>query len=190
MVVRMRKPAQVFQIKVVLRGSRPPIWRRIHVRSDITLAKLHDILQVVMGWTDSHLHQFVIGREYYGVPDEEEFGFTETLSERKYRLGDLVPGEKARFGYDYDFGDGWAHSLLVEKVLPLQESLSLPRCLAGARACPPEDVGGIWGYQEFLETIRDPSRPEHNERLDWIGGSFDPERFDLDEVNEILRQLK
>ena len=99
-------------------------------------------------------------------------------------------GEDSRFTYDYDFGDGWEHVLEVEKVLLPQKGVRYPVCLDGARACPPEDVGGMGGYEEFLKAIRDPNHPEHEEYLDWIGGNFDPEQFDLDEVNDILRSLK
>ena len=184
------KSVKIYQIKVTLRGSRPPIWRRIQVRGNTTLAKLHRILQRVMGWTDMHLHQFVIREKYYGVPDEEDLGPHKTSDERKHKLSDLVPAEGSQFAYNYDFGDYWQHVLMVEKTLPLQESARYPVCLAGARACPSEDVGGIRGYENFLQALADPNHPEHEEYLEWIGGSFDPEAFDLDEVNQLLRAMR
>ena len=190
MPARLAKPVQTYQIKVTLRGSHPPIWRRIQVRSDITLAKLHRILQCVMGWQDSHLHQFVIQDQRYGVPDEDDAGPRETKDERKYKLGDMLPGENSQFMYDYDFGDNWQHVLVVEKTLPPQEGIQDPVCLAGARACPPEDVGGLSGYQNFLEAMRDPRHPEHQEFLDWIGGEFDSEEFDVDQINQKLRSIR
>ncbi len=187
---RTQIPAQIYQIKVTLSDSQPPIWRRIQVRSDITLAELHRILQIVMGWTDMHLHQFVIRDKYYGIPDEEDIGLSKTIDERKHKLGDVLPGENSQFLYDYDFGDNWEHVLLIEKVLPPQKGVHYPLCLDGACACPPEDVGGTLGYKHFLDAISNPTHPEHKECLDWIGGEFDPKQFDVDEVDHILRSVK
>ena len=181
---------QIYQIKITLRGSRPPIWRRIQVRCDITLAQLHRILQAVMGWTDSHLHRFLIRGEPYGVRDQDEIGFSRTIDERRYKLERVGPGENFRFTYTYDFGDGWEHDILVEDVLSPTEGVRYPVCLAGARACPPEDVGGIPGYENFLEATRNPEHPEHKEYLEWIGGHFDPEAFDVSAINQQLRRLK
>ena len=163
----MPKPVEIYQIKVTLRDSQPLIWRRIQVRSDITLAKLHRTLQRVMGWEDAHLHEFVIQDEHYGVPDQGEEEPRRTKDERKYKLGDVVPGEGSQFRYNYDFGDYWQHALVIEKTLPAQEGTRYPACLAGARACPPEDVGGISGYENFLEALRD---PEHRNMVNtWNG---------------------
>ncbi len=187
---RMAKPVQVLQIKVTLRDSQPLIWRRFQVRSDITFVKLHRILQRVMGWEDAHLHEFVVRDERYGVPDEEDVGPRKTRDERKYKLSDVVPAEGSQFAYNYDFGDYWQHVLVIEKTLPPQEGAQYPVCLAGARACPPEDVGGISGYENFLQAINSPDHPEHGEYLEWIGGDFDPEAFDVDGVNQRLRRLK
>ena len=181
----------IHQIKVTLYDSKPPIWRRILVRSDITLGELHDIIQVVMeGWADYHLHQFTVGQTYYGVPDPDYEGFVEMRDESQVKLNQIVTGEKFKFRYEYDFGDSWEHVLLVEKVLPPEEGVEYPVCIKGRRACPPEDVGGIWGYYGFLEAIRDPEHPEHENYLDWIGADFDPEAFDLDEVNAWLQALR
>jgi hypothetical protein len=187
---RTPRPAEIYQIKVTLRDSQPPIWRRIQVRSDITLAKLHKVLQRVMGWTDTHLHQFVIRDERYGVPDEEDVGPRKTKDERKYKLGDVVPAEGSQFAYNYDFGDYWQHVLVVEKTLSAAEGVRYPICLAGARACPPEDVGGIPGYENFLQAVNNPNHPEHKEYLEWIGGTFDAEAFDLDAANRRLRLIR
>ena len=189
MPAQMPRPVEIYQIKVTLRDSQPPIWRRIQVRSDITLAKLHRILQRVMGWEDAHLHQFVIGGEYYGRPDQEEEP-RRTKDGRKYRLSEVVPGEHSQFRYNYDFGDCWQHTLVIEKTLPPQESARYPVCLEGARACPPEDVGGTPGYENFLEAMRDPKHPEHKEFSEWIGGNFDPEAFDVEPVNQRVRGIR
>jgi len=176
--------AAVYQLKITLRDSKPPIWRRVQVPGDITLYKLHRVLQVVMGWTDSHLHQFVIDGRYYGEPDPE---FREVVSEKRVRLSQVVGDEKARFVYEYDFGDNWQHQIVVERILPPEEGKSYPVCLAGERAAPPEDCGGIWGYYELLQTLSNPDDPEHAQMLEWAGGPIDPEAFDLEEINQMLR---
>ncbi|MBU1662577.1 MAG: plasmid pRiA4b ORF-3 family protein [Chloroflexi bacterium] len=182
------KSKQIYQIKVTLRDSSPPIWRRIQVRSDTRLDELHLILQDVMGWDNYHMHQFVIQGEYYGQPCDDDF--MDMRNESKYKLSDLVSGEKFKFVYEYDFGDSWEHSLLVEKILPVEKGIQYPVCIKGKRACPPEDVGGVWGYASFLEAINDPKNPEHEEYLEWVGGEFDPEKFDLDEVNAALNSYR
>jgi hypothetical protein len=180
----------IYQVKVTLKDSKPPIWRRIQVPGDVRLDTLHRILQVVMGWDDYHLHQFIVGGEYYGEPhpDYEVWG-PEMRDETRVRLRQIAPREKSRFVYEYDFGDGWEHALLVEKILPSEPGVDYPRCIKGKRACPPEDVGGVWGYYDFLETISNPDDPEHDDMLDWIGGEFDPEHFDLDEINAELKNM-
>jgi hypothetical protein len=183
--------ADIYQIKVTLEYSKPPIWRRIQVPGDANLRKLHRVLQEVMGWSDYHLHRFIVGEAYYGEPhpDYEDFGF-QLRDEKRVKLAQIVPGEKFKFFYEYDFGDGWEHQLLVEKILPPEPGVHYPRCLKGKRACPPEDVGGVWGYDSFLEAIRDPDHPEHDDMLEWIGGEFDPEAFDLDEINAALKGIR
>jgi len=176
----------VYQLKVTLKGSKPPIWRRIQVRGNTTLAKLHGIIQTAMGWTDSHLHQFTIDGVSYGTPDPD--GELELKSERRVKLGQLVARGKARFRYEYDFGDSWDHEIEVEQILPPEPGVRYPVCLAGKLACPPEDCGGIWGYVEFLEAIGNPEHEEHEAMLEWVGGAFAPEAFDLVAVNRLLQQ--
>jgi len=176
----------IYQLKVTLRDSRPPIWRRIQVAGDITLHRLHCILQVVMGWTDSHLHGFIVRNTEYGDPDPEE-DLTPMEDDRSVTLSDVAPREKSKFIYEYDFGDGWEHAVLVEKILPPQKGTRHPVCLAGKRACPPEDCGGIYGYYDLLEAIKNPKHERHNELLEWVGGSYAPEAFDIDETNEALK---
>ena len=179
--------APIYQIKVTLDESKPPIWRRILVPGDVTLEKLHYIIQVAMGWTNSHLHQFIVGQTYYGEP-HPDYGF-EMQDEGRVKLNQVAPREGFKFRYEYDFGDGWLHNLLVEKALEPEPGQQYPVCIKGKRACPPEDVGGVWGYEGFLEAIRDPDHSEHEMYLEWIGGEFDPEAFDLEETNELLREL-
>jgi hypothetical protein len=178
---RAGKPRTISQLKVTLQGIRPPVWRRILVQSDVTLAQLHIILQMVLGWTDSHLHQFVANGLSYGVcsPDDE----WEVIDEKKVRLNRLLRAPGDRMLYEYDFGDGWEHLIVLEKVEAALPNGKYPMVLAGRRARPPEDVGGTWGYEEFLKAIGDPNHPEHESYLEWCGGSFDPEKFDTLEIN-------
>ncbi|MCI0398777.1 MAG: plasmid pRiA4b ORF-3 family protein [Chloroflexi bacterium] len=178
----------IYQLKVTLQGIDPPIWRRFQVRSDETFYRLHLTLQVVMGWWNYHLHQFLVNG--LTITDAEtlmEWG-EDGVSVHQARLERYLLAEGATCTYEYDFGDSWQHELLLEKILPLQPDLLLPRCLAGARACPPEDCGGSWGYADFLEAIGKPDHEEHQSTLEWAGGHFDPEAFDLDEVNRQLRE--
>jgi len=183
-----RSKQKVYQLKVLLEGSKPPIWRRILVRDSVTLDELHAILQIVMGWTDSHLHQFIANRNIYGVPDPE-FDFEPILDERDFKLKDLLKKEKQSIRYEYDFGDGWMHKITLEKILPYDPDTALPICIKARGACPPEDVGGIWGYYNFLEAISDKKHPEHQEYKEWIGGEFDPAAYDIQGVNELLQSL-
>ena len=176
----------VYQLKITLTGSTLPIWRRVQVRGNTSLSRLHAILQIVMGWTDSHLHEFVIRDTRYGMADMEWDPLERPKDERRVRLGQLVTEENDRFTYEYDFGDGWAHEIVVEKILPLEPGLPYPRCIAGKRACPPEDVGGMSGYAHFLAAIRNPRHEEHDELLAWAGSAFDPAAFDSDAVNQQL----
>lgn len=177
----------IYQIKVTLENSRPPIWRRLLVPGDVTLAQLHEIIQVAMGWEGYHLHQFIVGNTYYGERDPDYD--LDVRDERRFTLRQIAPREGLKFRYEYDFGDSWMHQILVEKILPPEPGKVYPVCIKGKRACPPEDVGGIWGYYEFLESIQNPEHPEHEDYLEWIGGKFDPEAFDLEEVNAALQAL-
>ncbi len=176
--------SRVHQIKVTLNGVKPPVWRRLLVPSSVSLKVLHDILQMAMGWTDSHLHQFVARGQIFGIRDAE-FG-ENTKNEARVRLDQVLIREKDAMVYEYDFGDGWTHKVVLEKISEPAESTAVPSCISGGGACPPEDCGGIWGYDEFLKAIGDSSHPEHMEMLEWIGGAFDPERFDVGEINKLL----
>lgn len=183
----------VYRLKVTLKGSKPPIWRRLEVPGNITLTKLHQILQVAMGWTDSHLHSFKIGKIYYQEPDpysDPEFSLAEIRNEKKFKLQRVSLREKMKFLYEYDFGDCWEHEILVEKILPMREERRRPVCLKGAKACPPEDIGGLWGYYNFLEIMQNPKHPEHEDMMEWMGGPFDPDEFDLEEVNKRLKKIR
>ena len=182
-----RGPSAIYQMKVTLKGVRPPIWRRLLIRSDTTLQQLHEVLQAVMGWYDDHLHQFVADGVHYGVADND-WGL-DVRDERRVTVADIAPASGDRFVYEYDFGDGWEHELLVEKMLQPEPGATYPACLKGRRACPPEDVGGIWGYADFLRILSDPDDPQHEEYLELVGGEFDPDKFDAGEVNAALERL-
>lgn len=173
-----------YQLKVTLKGTRPPIWRRLQMVSTDSLEDLHIALQITMGWDDEHLHQFVKGGTVYGIPDDEFQ--CDTLEEDKFRLEQVLTQEKNKIDYEYDFGDGWLHEVVLEKILPFDTNISLPVCIKGVRACPPEDVGGVARYEILLKTLADPSDSEYEEMLEWVGEDFDAEHFDLNEVNNQL----
>lgn len=179
----------VHRIKVTLRGSRPPIWRRLEVPSSATLQQVHHIVQEAFGWQDSHLWVFETPAGDFGIPDPE-LGYRSAAAKK---LRDVAPQAADRVRYTYDFGDGWEHDVLVEAVHPAEPSTIYPRCLTGRRACPPEDCGGVWGYEDLLRILADPTDDEHEERLDWLGldsaDHFDPAAFDLAEVNAALADL-
>lgn len=182
------KHRTVYQLKITLQGIRPPIWRRFQVWDDVTLAKLSDVLQIVMSWEDCHLHDFVIDRRRYSVPDFDGDGYGRDVSdERLTRLNEVVQQVGSHFEYRYDFGDDWSHDLLLEAILLPEPAVDYPRCIAGARATPPEDIGGVFGYLEYLEAIGDPSHEEHENMLDWRG-PFDAEAFSATTVNQILKK--
>jgi hypothetical protein len=186
------KPQEIYQIKVTLRGTDPPIWRRLLVPADLTLEQFHYVLQLAMGWEDCHMHEFHIGQQRFGQPDpmERAFGGPRTASERTARLFNVLGRAGAKAVYTYDFGDSWEHKIVVEKRLAPESGRAYPVCLTGERHCPPEDCGGIPGFYDLLEAIRDPEHEEHQELLDWVGGGFDPEAFSVDEVNLRLAQLQ
>jgi hypothetical protein len=186
----MSTPKTVYQLKVTLYDSKPPIWRRILVPDDITLADLHEIIQRAMGWENYHLHMFTIGGQVFGDPEDDETGEIGTVNEKRYRLSQLGLREKAKFSYEYDFGDSWEHTILLEKILPGEKGAHYPVSIRGKRACPPEDVGGIWDYDEFLEILADPNHEEHDHYVEWSGGDFDPDEFNLGEVNQSLQHFK
>ncbi len=175
----------VYQLKVRLLRSRPPIWRRVLVASDITLAGLHEVLQVSMGWTDSHMHLFERNGQIFGNPSSG-FDCLPAADERSTPLDRVLRREKDSLSYEYDFGDGWVHQVTLEKILPYDPRQQLPTCVKAKGACPPEDVGGLWGYYAILEAVRDPRHPDHKGYRGMFGSELDPGAFDVDGVNEIL----
>ena len=184
-----KKYDQVYQFKITLKGTKPPIWRRILVPETYTFWDLHVAIQDAMGWDDYHLHEFTLlspktGRKVkIGIPSDEDADFGwEVLAEWNQKIAHYFSSENSKADYVYDFGDGWQHDIILEKILPRETGVIYPRCVDGKRACPPEDCGGIGGYAEFLEAIGDPANERHEDMLDWVGGSFDPEDFNPSEV--------
>lgn len=175
----------IHRIKLTLRGIKPPIWRRIEVASDTTLGDLAPVLEAAMGWLGGHLHMFEINGVTYGTPDPD--WDTDDLDENKYRLGDVLPTVGAKMTWDYDFGDGWQHNVLVEAIEPAATDVLYPRCLAGKRACPLEDCGGPPGYADILTVIADPSNPANADLRDFVPLDYDSEHFDVAETDVDMR---
>jgi hypothetical protein len=185
------KPARgsVYELKITLDDIRPLIWRRVQTKNT-TLAKLHDIIQVVLGWEDYHLHEFEIGDQRFGLPEqwEDDFWESKVSNERKVKLSQLVEQGVKKFRYQYDMGDSWWHSIHIEKTVPPETGVKYPRCIGGERAGPPEDCGGPWGYGDFVDAVQNPKHKRHDELREWVGDDFDPEAFDLEAVNEELQK--
>jgi Plasmid pRiA4b ORF-3-like protein len=176
-----------FTLRIALLDHQPEIWRRLLIPGSVHLDKLHLIFQAAMGWTNSHLHQFRIGDALYGAhyddwPEEE-------IHEVKFRLADVVR-QDPRFHYDYDFGDGWEHEVVVERAQVIRPAVQFAVCLDGANACPPEDCGGTGGYADLLEALADPTHPEHKACRRWAGKNFDPNTFDPAATNGLLQHLR
>lgn len=176
----------VFQLKISLKGSKPPIWRRILIESACTLEDLHFAIQSAMGWSNSHLHAFeIVGREYGPIyEDDQDLDFED---EADYALWQVIRKERQKFLYRYDFGDDWEHEIVLEKKLPADPDLEYPRCIAGELACPPEDSGGLYGYYNKLAVLGDPDSKYYKEIAEWMGADWDASRFDLDEANANLQ---
>ena len=183
-------PAPVYQLKVSLRGARPPIWRRLLVPADISLARLHATIGAAFGWHGGHMHVFETAYGDFGRADRE-LGHR---ADGPVTLEQVAPAVKGKIRYTYDFGDDWVHDIVVEKVLDPDPSTAYPRCAGGKRAAPPDDCGGIWGYEDLVEVLADPAHSEHQDRLEWLGltdaSQFAPDAFDADAVNRRLGALR
>jgi len=183
--------APCYQLKISLKEAKPPIWRRVIVPGSITLAQLHLVIQLSMGWLNSHLHQFRIKEVDYGPSDDMSYS-EHQLDENAFSLHSVAQDTVNRFEYTYDFGDYWQHQIQIEKRLSPAETghdSSSPRVIKGKRACPPENIGGIWGYQEFLEAYTDPSHDDHATMVAWAGPDFRPDLFGAKEIEEVNRML-
>ncbi|MCA9239623.1 MAG: plasmid pRiA4b ORF-3 family protein [Planctomycetales bacterium] len=175
-----------FQIKIALDDTKPPVWRRLHV-PDVTLEELHEIIQDAMPWDDSHLHEFRWGERHFVQADVEgmDYGRDDTF-ETDVTLADLVVSGCKSLKYTYDFGDNWEHTITIEQHYQPEASEVLPRCTAGAGACPPDDCGGVWGYYAMLEVLKDPEHEQYDDLHEWLGDDFDPKAFSVEEVNDAL----
>jgi len=192
MILTEAQTAPLYQMKVVLVESDPEIWRCFCVPSAIRLPKLHQALQRIMGWKDGHLHAFRAGGKKFQIPSREFDGEpgNDSHDERKFTLAELLLDTEQELFYEYDFGDGWSHRLLLEKVLPANPEFQQVLCLDGENACPPEDSGGMGGYYDLLEVLADPKHEEYDHMRQWTGGAFDPKAFDLAGVNRALKKIK
>lgn len=179
----------IYQFKVTLEDIHPPIWRSFQVDHSITFDQLHQTIQSVMGWTDSHLYEFNFGKKFILIPDPDfPPGNRTELHAKIETINQHIRLEGQKVEYIYDFGDYWVHRLILENILPSEEDKHYPYCQGGARNCPPEDCGGPYGYQQVVEILSNPDHPEYKDHVEWVGDDYDSEHFDLEEVNEILRE--
>lgn len=179
--------ATLHRLRITLRSVKPPIWRRIEVASDVTLAELSDLLEGAMGWMGGHLHAYEAEGVTYERPDPDDGLSRRAKDESDHRLGEVLGAVGAKMRWDYDFGDGWQHNIVIEAIEPLDPSVGYPRCVAGRRACPPEDCGGPWGFQELLHAISDPTHPRHEELTEWLPVDYNPDEFNPDDATEAMR---
>lgn len=180
--------SKILQIKILLLGSKPPIWRRVLMDDGITFHQFHEIIQMAMGWENAHLYSFDLGTVRIELPDD--YGIDTQLDARKTKVSDYLNLEGAILNYEYDFGDYWLHQILLEKIESPQKGQTLPICIMGKGNCPPEDCGGIWGYYELLDILGDENHPEHEDRLEWLGEDFDPTHFQKESINARLARWK
>lgn len=180
-----QKDLHAWQLYVELEDVRPKVWRRLLVPLTIELPRLHVMLLWGMGWDGGHVHEFIFGRDHYGATEPGREFPDDLMPEEDVTLTEAL-GTRKTFEYLYDFGDSWWHKIKVEQIVKLDSPIEYAQCVGGENACPPEDVGGSLGYEEFLEALVDPEHPEHVEMKEWIGRPFDPRAFDIDEVNARL----
>jgi len=199
MTAKTKTQSYVYELRMTLREIHPPVWRLVRVPRTLRLCCLHDVLQAAMGWTDSHLHQFEKDGKYWGVPEHYEDDDIDVLDERRTQIGAILKAPGDSVLYVYDLGDNWRHDVVLEKILPASGTMVRPVCLSGERHCPPEDVGGTSGYEEFLEVIFNPRHEEYEHSVRWAGGPsaltqsaqrFQPEEFEVKAVNAILSRMR
>jgi hypothetical protein len=185
--VLLRLP--VYRLRVTLAGTEPAVWRSVLVSGNQSLRKLHDVIQAAMGWTNSHLHLYA-SADRKDIVSDPRFELDGARDEGRVKVRSFAPEVGHRFLYEYDLGDSWTHDVLVEEILLPEKAGRLPRCIGGERACPPEDCGGVSGFLDLIEAMRDPSHPRRDHYLEWLGRAFDPEAFDVGETNDRLRRLR
>jgi len=177
----------IYTLKVTLLDLEPTIWRTVEVSGATTLAKLHVAIQAAIGWENCHLHLFKLGKQLYGMPSDDDLPMED---ERKVTVAELLPKAGKTIVYTYDMGDDWHHEVKVEKVSAPVSGTKYPRLIDGARACPPEDCGGVPGFMNLVEAMSDPKHEQHEELSEWVGGKFDPERFDLKAASKAVAKVK
>ena len=175
---------KIYRLRIELIGSRPTIWRKFYVPKRILLPDLHNVIQSVMGWEDAHLHQFIHNGKFYGIPDP--YGELGISDHGNIKLSELLAKKNDKLIYEYDFGDGWQHRITLEAIGADRELPQLPYCEKGKMACPPEDCGGIPGYENLVRTISNPKDEEYESTMMWLGRQYDPKMFDSDMVNRKL----
>lgn len=178
----------IYQLRITLIDSRPRIWRRILVEEDVLLSDLHKIIQTTMGWTNSHLHQFIKDETFYTkrMPGDDYWEEMNNVDYKGIKLNEILRFVKNAIIYEYDFGDGWEHEIVLEKFLKPDLNVKYPVCIDGAMKCPPEDVGGMGGYMDMLKVLRNPNHREYESLINWLGEEFDPKEFDIPMVNKLL----
>ncbi|MCF6299877.1 MAG: plasmid pRiA4b ORF-3 family protein [Proteobacteria bacterium] len=179
----------IYQIQIALKGSKPKIWRRIQIPADLLLSDFHKILQTTMGWMNAHLHHFIQGDAFYTqkMADDPFWHDINNIDYKSVKVLDLLKMERQKIIYEYDFGDGWEHEIILEKILPVDDGIDYPICLEGKMNCPPEDCGGVWGYANMIDILAQPEHEEFNHYLEWVGKEFDPGYFDSAVVNQMLK---
>ncbi len=179
---------KTLQFKITLKDSNPLIWRTLQVEDTYRMDRFHQVIQIVMGWQNAHLHEFSINNKSLGILLDDGFDLGETEDETKFFLKDFSLRKGGKFVYIYDFGDSWYHTL---EILKVEESTDFfLRCIDGKRACPPEDCGGIYAYNELLDVIKKPSHPEYEDWIEWLGDEFDPAYFSIETINEELAKFE
>jgi hypothetical protein len=184
---------KILQLKVQLQGvTKPPIWRKIEVEADNTLYDLHNIIQGAMGWYNAHLHQFILGNQYFSLPSPHD-DFMEMSDSREVKIGQILKIAKSKIVYEYDFGDSWEHLVTLEAIVDAEKSGTYPRLMQGKGACPPEDCGGVWGYEELKEAVKDPKHDSYEGMREWLeledDDVFDATEFDLAEQQSEMMEL-
>lgn len=190
MIQEKLEPKEIigYLIRIELNYLTPKIWREVEVPKKLTLPLFHDVIQICMGWEDYHLHQFLKDGKRYGIPDED-FDDDNTISEVGHCLHEFFPKKGSKLIYEYDFGDSWEHTIICKKIIKRADKMEIkPEVLDGERACPPEDCGGVYGYVDLLEALSDPNHEDHDSMIEWLGGKFDPDEFDLKEINLALNE--
>jgi len=184
---------QVYQLKVLLEGTNPTVYRTIEIEESATFYKLHAVIQIAFDWYNAHLHEFRKKDLLISDPDfyKEVYDFEDKniLDEKQIKISEVLKTPKDRIRYLYDFGDSWGHIVTLEKIIDAKEGVVYPRCIRGKRCAPPEDVGGVWGFEDFKEIMANPNHKEYEEYKEWYGGKFEPEEIDLEEINDKLQDF-